>query len=325
MYSQQESFDEERYVSKNMTYEPRIPVHVRDTTPPFTTLDEYKVYRSGTREVSFSCMVTNKSIEHLKKCILDIIHSNQHKLEKRHPGNDSEDEDEDDDDDGEDTETGDEEEGHRSEESESGKKSENKSEKKPFTIRYIINTYGGCLNSTFGFVGFINSQRDKYKNIRFESVIIGSACSAGTVLAIIADHRKMDRFAKGMIHELSAGTGVASFTHLSSRLKNYQDDHDNVIEIYVENTGRDINNSDHITEIEKLLNRETYMTSDEYLELGFIDEIIGTKIWVERKPRCKKVDRKVLFPGYRYKNKTRNCTGSNTKDVVEIPKKKRRR
>lgn len=242
--------------------------------PPFTYHEEYHVYKSGSREVNFSCQVCNKSIEYLKKCILDIINENQSLLVKRK------------------TSDGD---------SDSDSDSESKDdETKPFVIKYIINTYGGCLNSTYGFVGFVNAQRKKYKNIKFESVIIGASCSAGTILAIIADNRKMDRFAIGMIHELQTGSS-STYTHLVSFGKHVQISHDSIIELYIENSGRDINNKAHVKEIDDMLRLETWMTADEYLKAGFIDEIIGTEIWVSRPKR--KSASKVTFPGYKYKAK----------------------
>lgn len=249
--------------------------------PPFTYHEEYHVYRSGSREVNFSCEVSNKSIEYLKKCILDIINENQSLLVKRKKSDDNTDSD-------------------SESESESVKKKTKDDETKSFVIKYIINTYGGCLNSTYGFVGFVNAQRKKYKNIKFESVIVGSSCSAGTILAIIADNRKMDRFAIGMIHELQTGSS-STYTHLVSFSKHVQISHDLIIELYVENSGRDINNKAHVKEIDDMLRLEMWMTADEYLKAGFIDEIIGTEVWVPRSKR--KSVNKVTFPGYKYKSK----------------------
>lgn len=255
------------------------------TVAPFTYHEEHHVYRSGSREVNFSCQVCNKSIEYLKKCILDIINENQSLLEKRKKSDDDNDDSDDSDSDSD---------------SESVKKKTKDDETKPFVIKYIINTYGGCLNSTYGFVGFVNAQRKKYKNIKFESVIIGASCSAGTILAIIADNRKMDRFAIGMIHELQTGSS-STYTHLVSFGKHVQISHDLIIELYIENSGRDINNKAHVKEIDDMLRLETWMTADEYLKAGFIDEIIGTEVWVSRPKR--KSASKVTFPGYKYKSK----------------------
>ena len=242
---------------------------------PFHYEGQYQVYRSGSREVNFSCTVNNRSIEYFKKCILDIINDNQSLLIKREKSD-----------------------GEESDDTE------------PFVITYIINTGGGCLNSTFGFVGFINAQRKKYVNIKFSSVIIGCSCSAGTILAVIADNRKMDRFSIGMLHEFSGGYS-STYTHLMSKVKNDQNTHDFIIELYIENTGRDINNKDHVKEIDDMLRLETWMTAQEYLKAGFIDEIIGTEVWVSRNKRPKTAS-KIIFPGYKHNMKKTSKTSKTS-------------
>lgn len=139
---------------------------------------------------------------------------------------------------------------------------------KELTITYIVCSPGGCLTSIFKFVDFINLCRSKYPKLSFESIITGHAASAGTIMAIIADKRYMTKYAYAMVHELSSGSR-GTYTHLQTYSEHLKSSHNQILEIYMQHQ----NKKNSRKKLEEIMKNETWMTSEEYLKLGFVDEI----------------------------------------------------
>lgn len=138
--------------------------------------------------------------------------------------------------------------------------------KKKLNITYIVDSPGGSAFSILKFYDFLNVIRKKNPNITFTSVLTGLVASAGTIMCTIADTRLMTRSAQAMIHELSSGT-KGKFTELISYTKSLHDMHNKLMDIYLEKC--------KVTkeELEVLLSKESWFTSSEYLEKGFVDAI----------------------------------------------------
>lgn len=134
-------------------------------------------------------------------------------------------------------------------------------------IKYIVDSPGGCVSSILKFVDYVAMIKKKYPNLTLTSIATGQIASAGTIMCIIADRRLMTRNAMAMIHELSSGRS-GSYSHLQSYSDHLTNLHDALTNIYVERSG---NSKKHV---EGLLMKETWYTTNEYLNSGFVDEVI---------------------------------------------------
>lgn len=146
------------------------------------------------------------------------------------------------------------------------KKSQYENSNDKLQIVYIVDSPGGSVSSVLKFVDFLDLTKKKYPFVEFISIISGSAASAGTIMAIVADKRYMTQHAVAMIHELSSRT-EGTYTHLNSRSKHYTTLHDIIVNIYVSKTGLDRNY------VNELLNKETWFNAQDYLTAKFIDGI----------------------------------------------------
>lgn len=136
-----------------------------------------------------------------------------------------------------------------------------------------IDSGGGILSSTFKFIDFCKQLQKK--NIRLRTIINGKACSAATLMAIVGNKRQITKHSYAMIHELSSATW-GSMTQMRSYQKHLDYVHDQMIDIYLEHLSF-INNENKKLErsdIESLLNKETWFSAIEYKNNGFVEEII---------------------------------------------------
>lgn len=134
-------------------------------------------------------------------------------------------------------------------------------------ITYIVDSPGGSVSAILRFVDFIGLVKKKYPYVEFTSIITGLVASAGTTMAVVADKRQITPHGSVMIHELSSGTR-GKFTEMISYSKFLVNLHDMLVNIYLERCKCDRE------KLEQLLMKETWMTPQEYLELGFVDEIV---------------------------------------------------
>jgi len=140
-----------------------------------------------------------------------------------------------------------------------------------FTITYIVDSPGGSVTSILKFVDFIRMIKSKYKNIEFISIVTGLVASAGTIMCVVADKRKMTKYAHAMIHELSGGTGGGvKYTHIKSHAKFVTDLHNALVDIYMSSLQKD---ESYKQKLEKMLTDESWFNSEEYLKNGFVHEI----------------------------------------------------
>jgi len=206
-------------------------------------LDPYadKIYIAGKHEIHFTAHVDGDTITRMKKLISEIINDNRHMLVRY---------------------------------DESGKPER---DDKDFDITYIVNSPGGSVTSILDFVDYIEFLRSTYANLKFTSIITGLVASAGTIMCVVADRRKMTRFAHAMIHELSGGGGRTNYTRILTHAEFVQKLHRSLNIIYQEARGLDPEDQTEMKKLEDLLIRETWLTSTEYLNLGFVHNIISEK------------------------------------------------
>jgi ATP-dependent Clp protease, protease subunit len=142
-----------------------------------------------------------------------------------------------------------------------------KSKTEKLIVRINIDSPGGSVLSVLKYVDFINMIKKNYKNVEFISIITGLAASAGTIMALCAHKRCMTKNAYAMIHELSGGN-VGKYTFLSSHMEFINKLHEKLVAFYVETTGKSE------AEIKDLMKNETWFSAKEYLDMGFISEIL---------------------------------------------------
>jgi len=132
----------------------------------------------------------------------------------------------------------------------------------PPNIDLHINSYGGSVFAGLAAVDYIKTCK-----VPVETTIDGCAASAATLMSIVGTHRKMQRNACMLIHQLSG--------HMWGKFQEMQDDMENsemlmkkIISLYEEHTKipkKEINN---------LLKRDIWWESDTCLKYGLVDEII---------------------------------------------------
>lgn len=141
-----------------------------------------------------------------------------------------------------------------------------KSTHEKLEIVYIVDSPGGSVSAILKFVDFLSLVREKHKFVEFVSIISGTAASAGTIMAIVADKRFITKNAYAMVHELSAGNR-SKYTFLKSYMNYLSMLHNNLVDIYCKATQKPR------AEIEDLLNKETWLSAEEYKKYGFVHDI----------------------------------------------------
>lgn len=134
-------------------------------------------------------------------------------------------------------------------------------------ISFYINSPGGVVTSAFAMYDTM-----QYIKSKVSTVCIGQAASAGSLL-LTAGEPGM-RFSlpnsRVMVHQPSGGAqGQATDIEIQAReilgLRKRLND------IYVTHTGR------KLSEIEKVMERDTFMAADEAKEFGLIDHVVATR------------------------------------------------
>ncbi|MEX0961795.1 MAG: ATP-dependent Clp protease proteolytic subunit [Simkaniaceae bacterium] len=133
-------------------------------------------------------------------------------------------------------------------------------------ILFIINSPGGSVDA-----GFAIWDQIKMITSPVTTLVTGMAASMGSVLSLVAD--KGRRFAtphcRIMIHQPAIhGVVQGQATDLEIQAKEIVKTHDMLVELYAEQTGRDIE------AIKKALDRDTWYSAKEALDFGLLDGIV---------------------------------------------------
>jgi ATP-dependent Clp protease protease subunit len=131
-------------------------------------------------------------------------------------------------------------------------------------IELSINSTGGEVFQGFSMISSIMNTE-----MKTTAVVEGVAMSMASLIALSADQVKMTDYSIMMIHDPSNGTSDKNMTdkqkELISKVK------ESLMTIYTNRTGMDKD------KIDKMMSEETYLNSEEALEMGFVDEVITTK------------------------------------------------
>lgn len=133
-------------------------------------------------------------------------------------------------------------------------------------ILFVINSPGGSVDS-----GFAIWDQIKMLSSPVITLVTGLAASMGSLLSLVAGkgRRLATPNARIMIHQpLIAGVIRGQATDLDIQAKEMLKTREMIVSVYADATGKDKK------EIEKAINRDNWMTSEEALKFGLLDKII---------------------------------------------------
>ena len=129
-------------------------------------------------------------------------------------------------------------------------------------IHLHINSNGGGISSGFSILDTI-----RRLNTEVYTYVDGSAASAATFLTITGAKRFIGKHGMMLIHQLSGGI-EGKHNELNDYLLSCNKTMDIIIKLYQDNTKMSLK------KIKEFLNKDIWLTSDECLEYGLVDEII---------------------------------------------------
>jgi ATP-dependent Clp protease, protease subunit len=135
-------------------------------------------------------------------------------------------------------------------------------------ILFIINSPGGSVDS-----GFAIWDQVKMITSPVTTLVTGLAASMGSILSLCAapGRRFATPFARFMIHQPSInGMVKGQATDLEIQAKEIMKTRQLLVDVYVKATGKDTET------IDRALERDTWMSSEEAKEFGLIDKVVGS-------------------------------------------------
>ena len=134
-------------------------------------------------------------------------------------------------------------------------------------ISFYINSPGGVVTSAFAMYDTMQFIKSKVS-----TVCVGQSASAGSLL-LTAGEKDM-RFSlpnsRVMVHQPSGGA-QGQATDIEIQAKEILGLRKRLNDIYVKHTGQ------KLTEIEKVMERDTFMAADEAKKFGLIDHVVTTR------------------------------------------------
>lgn len=136
-------------------------------------------------------------------------------------------------------------------------------------ISFYINSPGGVVTA-----GMAMYDTMQYIKPDVSTIVMGQACSMGSLLAQAGapGKRKMLPSARHMIHQPSGGAGGQA-TDMQIQVEEILKMKKYLTEIYVKHNSKGKTYNQLVSDLE----RDKYMSADEALEYGLVDEIIRTR------------------------------------------------
>jgi ATP-dependent protease ClpP protease subunit len=132
----------------------------------------------------------------------------------------------------------------------------------PIPINLHINSYGGSVFAGFSSVDYILQSK-----IPITTVIDGCAASAATIMSVVGSHRKINKNAYMLIHQLSSGMW-GKYEELKDDMKNSDVLMNRIKSIYQEHT------KIPKKKLNEVLKRDLWWDAETCLEYGLVDEIV---------------------------------------------------
>tara|TARA_B110000908_G_scaffold12629_1_gene14719 strand:- start:9564 stop:10205 length:642 start_codon:yes stop_codon:yes gene_type:complete len=130
----------------------------------------------------------------------------------------------------------------------------------PKPIYLHLNTNGGDIQSGWAAVTFIQNSK-----IPIHTVIEGGCASAGTIMSVVGTKRYMAKYARMLIHQLSADT-YGNFAQLEDEMKYLKEDMKESVDFYHKYSRMSKN------EIKEQLKHDHWWDFKTAQKYGFIDE-----------------------------------------------------
>ena len=144
-------------------------------------------------------------------------------------------------------------------------------------IAFYINSPGGVVSAALGMYDTM-----QYIRSPVSTVCLGMAASAGSLL--LTAGAKGKRFAlpnaRIMVHQPSGGA-QGQATDIEIQAREILELRKRLNEIYVQHTGRDL------AEIERKMERDSYMSAEEARDFGLIDEVVAKRPTTDGEIRAK--------------------------------------
>lgn len=137
---------------------------------------------------------------------------------------------------------------------------------KPITL--VINSPGGSIDA-----GFAIWDQIKMVSSPVTTLVTGLAASMGSILSLVAapGRRFATKNARFMVHQPRlSGVIQGQATDLEIQAKEMLKTRATLVELYVEKTGKSV------AEIDRAIDRDTWMTAEEALEFGLLDKIVNS-------------------------------------------------
>tara|TARA_R110000824_G_scaffold159184_3_gene333407 strand:+ start:2394 stop:3029 length:636 start_codon:yes stop_codon:yes gene_type:complete len=129
-------------------------------------------------------------------------------------------------------------------------------------INLHINSYGGSVFAGFSSVDYILQSK-----IPVTTIIDGCAASAATIMSVVGSHRKINKNAFMLVHQLSSGMW-GKYEELKDDMKNSEILMKRLREIYEERT------KIPSKKLNELLKHDLWWDAETCLKYGLVDEII---------------------------------------------------
>lgn len=145
--------------------------------------------------------------------------------------------------------------------------------KSPITM--YVNSPGGLVTAGLAIYDVMQHVKSP-----IYSVVIGQACSMGSLLAQAAEKRYMTPHSRHMIHRISSGTqGTSGSLHVQElefedarrRLEESKKMNEMLTQIYVKHNTK----GKTYEELHETMRFDTYLSPEEAIEFGLVDEVIA--------------------------------------------------
>lgn len=135
-------------------------------------------------------------------------------------------------------------------------------------ITVVLNCEGGCTANGFAIYDAIKLCRNEV-----EIRVIGSVMSMATIILQAGDKRSISENSRMMIHrgEIALGDHV---TNVERAVREGKEVENKMIEVYLEKI-HEVNPEFKMSQLKKMLDFDTYISSQKALELGLVDDILG--------------------------------------------------
>lgn len=148
------------------------------------------------------------------------------------------------------------------------------SSKKP-VLHVYINSYGGYCHELHALLMLLT--KAKALGIYVVTIVLGVAMSCGSMLAVFGDHRTMWRYGTHLMHYGQQFLTPTTALQLERESKNAKVHFNNIVNLYEEHTKLSR------TQIKEFLKDDSmYLTPQECLKYGLIDEIVDDSVLVKK-------------------------------------------